>query len=209
MNPITPLPAFAPLAPPPAPRILSIYATDLSARPSRRLIANEDLPLKPSHFHPYQSSSLSPQTHTGQLPHTSQSSKSRVSHAASDRNLTPLSSLSPTPVRNMSPTSDQTSDLSKVEGPRRYPHRIISSAGTSGTSAPAPRITLLPAKKVRLERPKGAGRSNLPQLLGWDDSLHEAIKVCVFSLVNLILLIWNLGGYATIHWPTLDRFSQH
>ena len=52
MNPITPLPPFAPIAPPPAPQILSLRATDLPARLSRRLIANEDLPLKLSHFHP-------------------------------------------------------------------------------------------------------------------------------------------------------------
>ena len=58
MNPITPLPPFAPIAPPPAPQILSLRATDLPARLSRRLIANEDLPLKLSHFHPYKSKLL-------------------------------------------------------------------------------------------------------------------------------------------------------
>ena len=212
MNPITPLPPFAPIAPPPAPRILSLRATDLLAHLSRRLIANEDLPLKLSHFHPYKSKllfifrslfgklktihstpggpSLRP-IHKGPVPSTS--AKINVSRTASS--LSPLTSPCPTPDRDRStsptpdqptfptpdqptsPTPDQptstTSDHGNVEGPRRNPYRTINSAGV----APRLGVVFEPIMKVGLERPKGAGRANLPRLLGWDDALHDAVKV--------------------------------
>ena len=60
-----------------------------------------------------------------------------------------------------------------MEGPRRNPYR------TAGVSV-APQVVSQPITKVRLERPKGAGRSNLPRLLGWGDELHDSVKVCDF-----------------------------
>jgi hypothetical protein len=86
-------------------------------------------------------------------------------------------STSPTPDQPTSPTPDQptstTSDHGNVEGPRRNPYRTISSAGV----APRLGVVFEPFMKVGLERPKGAGRANLPRLLGWDDALHDAVKV--------------------------------
>jgi hypothetical protein len=210
MNPITPLPPFAPTAPPPAPRILSLRATDLLAHLSRRLITNEDLPLKSSHFHPYKSklfifwsvlkpihsTSGGPSLHPlssriNDAPVPSTSAKLNVSRAARNRVLTsPLSSPSPTPDRSMSPSTSTTpgqptspssptpvSDHGNVESPRRNPYRAISSAGMAA---------LKPSMKVRQERPKGAGRANLPRLLGWDDTLHEAVKVCDYYFLQYL-----------------------
>ena len=125
-------------------------------------------------------------------------------------------STSPTPDQPTSPTLDQptsptpgqsrstTSNHGNVEGPRRYPYRTISSAGE------APRVAFEPFIKVGLERPKGAGRTNLPRLLGWDDALHDAVKVRdFFFLLQYLVLIWISGCYTKIRCPTLKHLSSH
>jgi hypothetical protein len=190
-------PPFATPPPPPPPIAVLLQATDLPIHSYPPLLSAQDLPIKGPHFAgntpthscpppefapapqnawPAPSVSDEPTVHIYPPWRTTPRPK-RFPSAAIDDPPSPLSSF---PSCSPSPTPP----------PRRSPRHSLSAAGPS---------QLPQTMKVRIRRPKGAGRNKIADMIDWSSSLLKAIQVCfVFAanFSNVVLLERGTNAYS-------------
>jgi hypothetical protein len=167
----SPISPFSPPPPPPRPLIVLLGATDLNAADHfAPLLAHEDLIDEPqgrfprqkspsrSRYHPYR-----PARSRNATPHPSPSQ-------AESSSLSSLSSSNYEDDEDNSPLSD-----APILSPGKTVHR--------GTLTP-PSVPV--SDKIRIPRPKGAGRMPFLQLVKWERAQLDAIKV-YFSLRSVSL----------------------
>jgi hypothetical protein len=190
------IPPVATPPPPPPPSAVLLRATDLPIHPYHPLLSAQDLPIKGPCLEPFKRSSLfgfpsffhtltagfsgNTPIHTyppfkfTPAPQNAQSASS-ASDESSVHGYLPWRPT-PGPKREHVPTTidDSPSPLSSPSpspAPLRHsPRRSSSIAGPS---------QLLQITKVRIGRPKGAGRSKITNMVDWDPSLLKAVQVCL------------------------------
>lgn len=148
-----------PCAPPPPVYVL-LDATDLYAVPPVSLLAFEDLDPSRSAASRSAASRSARQT----------SRKATRCHPYKDR--PPSSGRQPTPEAAASPSGPS------IDHPGVSADLFSNSPLSSPESSPEPRsLVRQVAKKIKIQRPKQAGRVNLEELLKWPKELFGATKV--------------------------------
>ena len=175
MNLSTPVPHFATSIPPPAPVVLLLCSTDIVARGLRPLLYRQDLttvkPVRCVRFHPYSRRSPAREAPVQDTP--SQAAGPAPQTACSRRSPSPLTSPSPSP----SPSPPQSPIPCVLPEIDDFDPSVQSQTSSSC--------------RIKIPRPKGAGRQNLANLLNWDESTLEAVKVGGFKHVPFFSLIFT------------------
>jgi hypothetical protein len=177
---------FAKPQPPPRPVIVLLCATDLVvSRCAEPLLAHQELhpsrssdvslhPCTPrSRFHPYRRPEATSRTPSAPLGNPPRSPHPLPRFPSSQAcNIHPSSTRAPTPHPDSSST-----DSSPLSSPASSPRSLIDE---EINSLPLTNDSLTPlavSTKIKIERPKGAGRKNLLELVNWTEDFLEAVKV--------------------------------
>jgi hypothetical protein len=192
-------PPFATPLPPPPPIAVLLQATDLPIHSYPPLLSAQDLPIKGPRF-------------AGNTP-THSCLPSEFAPAPRNSWPAPFVSDEPTvhiyppwratPRHKRLPSDGPPSPLSSFPScspspsppPCRSPRHSLSAAGPS---------QLPQTMKVRIRRPKGAGRSKITDMIDWNSSLLKAIQVCfVFAanFSNVVLLEPGTNAYSERFGP--------
>src|ERR1700722_835765 len=155
---------FAAAIPPPSPVIVLLYATDLCEVKSQPLLAHEDLPT--------QDRSL---VSSHQLP-TTPNPRYHPYRRSSSARLSPLPRTASSPLT--SPETSDNGENSKIGDDPTCNVRLRSPLPT--TPQPTPLQPQPTSEKIKVPRPKGAGRRPFLKLVNWEPVILEAIKVGLF-----------------------------
>jgi hypothetical protein len=158
---------FAGPTPPPCPMVVLLHATDLvDAKPGCMVLAHEDLPPRPN----CRPTSPAPNFRYHPYPRPSRCSPS---------------------ARGVS--SPLSSPGSSDNGSSRRVTRGVTFQMRQPISSPPQHVAEPTAVKIKLPRPKGAGRIPLHRLLNWEPVMLEAVKVSYLLSDSSIYYLLNFG----------------
>lgn len=181
------IPPFAQPDVPPLPVVILLDFTELIKKPLTSLLADEDLdasvvgfpncpPVAGVRYHPYTRNEAGRAASAGgRFPR----SESMLDSSVSDSSTPQSGSLV-----NMS-TAFTRADSSPLSSPS--PSLSLSPSSSPPPSlrrSPPPFLGGVRATKIKIERPKGASRSNLMDQVKWDVAMMNNLKVVFFSHID-------------------------
>lgn len=182
----TPVPPFGKPDPPPRPLIVLLSASNLNSEHGEPLLAHENLRSSPRHrsvsrvrFHPYRRV----ETHQSSAP--SGSSSPSLHPASPGHSPSRGPSRSPSSA-NSSPLSSPASSLRSLDEEQRSDLMVLADVQPGNSSAG------VVSTKIKIKRPKGAGRRNLLEQVDWKEEYLDAMKVGVSQHLKIFTLFTKL-----------------